>query len=90
MAPIEHADKWADFGLGGLVIAALFCLIYYLVKTHQSERAEWLQAFKIQSQQMIDVSRESNEVTRALTSAVERQNSRRRASDRDFDVEQHR
>ncbi|WP_427501365.1 hypothetical protein ACQE3E_06590 [Methylomonas sp. MED-D] len=80
--PIEHADKWADFGLGGMVIAALFGFIWFLVREHRAERREWLDAFKIQSQQMIDVARESNDVTRALTSAVERQASRRRADDR--------
>lgn len=99
MAPIEQADKWADFGLSGLVIFALFCFVYFIVSQHSNERKEihdqhsaerreWLIAFKTQSENMIEVAKESNEVTRALTAAVERQNGRRRSSD--FDFEQHR
>jgi len=34
-------QDWAEFGLAGLVIFALFCLTFFLLKNHKSERSEW-------------------------------------------------
>ncbi len=33
--------NWAEFGLAGLVILALFGVIFYLLDEHKSERKEW-------------------------------------------------
>jgi type VI protein secretion system component VasK len=32
---------WAEYGLSGLVIAALFGLVIFLLKGHRAERLEW-------------------------------------------------
>lgn len=37
---------FADYGLSGLVIAALFYSLYLLITDHKNERSEWLDAFK--------------------------------------------
>jgi hypothetical protein len=39
-------DAWAQFGINGLIIGTLFALIIFLIKGHQEERKEWLQAYK--------------------------------------------
>jgi hypothetical protein len=87
--PIDPA-KLADYGLAGLVIAALFGLIYFLQRQHSAERAEWLAAWKVQSEQMIGVTRESNEVIRALTATIAKQSERWRHNDTCFEHDQHR
>lgn len=35
--------NWAEFGLAGLVILALFGVIFYLMNEHKGERKEWKQ-----------------------------------------------
>lgn len=83
MPAIEQLTLFEKYGLPGLVIAALFALIVYLHRSHREDRREWLEAFKITSQNLIEVTRESNEATKALTVAVERQSGYRRATDYD-------
>ncbi|MBE0434645.1 MAG: hypothetical protein IBX56_02445 [Methylomicrobium sp.] len=75
-------DVWSQFGLSGLVIAALFALIWFLVREHRAERSEWIVAYREQADKMLDAQRESNDVTRTLTAVVERLAKRHRASDR--------
>jgi len=67
---IEHADSWAQFGLGGLVIAALFMLVYFLVREHRAERQEWIQAYKDQTTLSDSRQSETNDVIRELTKAI--------------------
>jgi len=43
-------------GLIGLIIGALFMALYFLVREHATERKQWLEAYK-----------ENTEVLRALT-----------------------
>jgi len=38
-------ESFSQFGLNGIIIGALFAFIYFLVKLHSSERAEWLAAY---------------------------------------------
>lgn len=86
--PIDHIDIWDKYGLPGLVIAALFVLVWYLTKEHRAERSEWILAYRAQSEQAIEAQRESSEVIRNLAVVIERSASRRRVDD--FDLEQHR
>jgi hypothetical protein len=37
---------FADYGLAGLVIAALFYGLHMLINDHKEERSEWLDAFR--------------------------------------------
>ncbi|MGZ4955294.1 MAG: hypothetical protein ACXV8Q_09280 [Methylobacter sp.] len=76
--PIEHADSWAQFGLPGLVIAALFTFIWFLIKEHRAERQEWITAYREQSATMDDRQKETNGVIRELVSAVRESNVRLR------------
>ena len=42
---MDIAEKFSQFGLNGLIIGTLFLFIYFLVKLHSEERAEWLTAY---------------------------------------------
>jgi hypothetical protein len=46
MENIADPKVWSEFGLGGLVILALFVFIYYVTKQAREERKEWLLAYK--------------------------------------------
>jgi len=48
---------FADYGLAGLVIAALFYGLHYVIADHKVERGLWLEAYK-----------ENTEVLRSLSS----------------------
>jgi len=76
--PIDRIDSWAQFGLPGLVIAALFMFIWFLVKEHKAERQEWIAAYREQSALMDDRQRETNGVIRELVSVVRESNARMR------------
>lgn len=79
--PIDHVDSWAQFGLAGLVIAALFMLICFLVKEHREERKEWIAAYSVQSKVMDDRQKETNGVIRELVAVVKESNIRHRIGD---------
>ena len=79
--PLDNVDKWSQFGLAGLVIAALLALIVFLVKEHRLERKEWIVAYQRCMEMINETQRETNEVIRELSMAVRLQNERRRAAD---------
>lgn len=79
--PIENVSTLADYGLSGLVIAALFAFIWFLVKEHKSERQEWISAYREQSQLMDARQTETNSVIRELVSVVRESSARYRHSD---------
>ena len=64
------SGAFASYGLPGLVIASLFALVVFLVKEHQSERREWIEAY-----------REGNEVMRELVTVVRVSSERSRRTD---------
>lgn len=70
--PIDHVDAWSQFGLAGLVIAALFAFIWFLVNTHKAERAEWLESYREHGRRSDERQKETNEVIREI-SAVTRE-----------------
>lgn len=74
--PIDHVDSWGQFGLPGLVIAALFALVYFLVKEHKAERQEWITAYREQSRLADDRQSETNDVIRELSSIIRESNAR--------------
>ncbi len=74
--PIDHVDSWADFGLSGLVIAALFAFVCFLIKEHRSERQEWISAYRDQSKMMDERQSETNSVIRELVAVVKETNVR--------------
>lgn len=79
--PIDHVDTWSQFGLSGLVIAALFALIWFLVREHRAERAEWISAYKSQTELSDERQCETNGVIRELTAVIRESNARRRGSE---------
>ena len=74
--PIDHIDSWSQFGLSGLVIAALFAFCWFLVKEHKAERQEWITAYREQSQLMDERQSETNGVIRELVAVVRESNKR--------------
>lgn len=77
----NDVSGFESFGLPGLVIGALFALVYFLTKEHRSERSEWLEAYKEQSEQSDTRQKETNVVIRELTAVIRESNNRRRYSD---------
>ncbi len=74
--PIDHIDSWSQFGLSGLVIAALFAFCWFLVKEHKAERQEWITAYREQSSLMDERQSETNGVIRELVAVVREANKR--------------
>ncbi|GEM_PF-2202380 len=68
--PIENVTTWSQFGLPGMVIAALFAFIWFLVNTHQSERKEWLEAYRDHGRRADDRQKETNDVTREISAVI--------------------
>jgi hypothetical protein len=54
---------WADFGLAGLVIAALFAFLIFMLRSHTTERKEWKDDFK-------DMHEQSNSTLTTFTHSV--------------------
>jgi len=77
--PVENVDTWSQFGLAGLVISALFAFIWFIVKTHQAERSEWMSAYKDQSKMADARQAETNDVIRELTGVIRELNASRRS-----------
>lgn len=60
---VSENKNWAEFGLAGLVIAALFGVIFYILSEHKSERKEWRTESK-------DMGEKTVSAITALTKAV--------------------
>lgn len=82
---IDNLNVWAQFGLGGVVIAALLAFIVYVVKEHRQEREswmtelsdqrkEWIAAYTQQSAVIDARQKETNEVVRELSAVVSEAN----------------
>ncbi len=74
--PIENASSWSQFGLSGMVIAALFAFIWFLVNTHSSERKEWLEAYRDHGRRADDRQAETNQVIREISAVIRELNAR--------------
>lgn len=69
---------WANFGLAGMVIGALFITLWAvgrsillkILEMHQAERKEWRDTFQAVCAQFDARHQESNEVARKLTEAI--------------------
>ena len=58
---------WAQFGLGGLVIAALFATLFFFHNQHAAERKQWRVDFK----ELVDRQEESlDKLTARLETAI--------------------
>ena len=68
--PIEKLDAFQQYGLPGLVIGALFCLIIFLVREHRAERKEWIEAYRSGMCMADERQSETNAVIRELVAAV--------------------
>ena len=51
---ISTASDWAQFGLAGLVIFALFGLVVWVVKLNSHERKEWRESIEASNQRLIE------------------------------------
>ena len=69
-------DQWSQFGLSGLVIAALFMFCRFLITEHRAERQEWIIAYREQSKLMNETQGETNTVIRELVTVVKEANAR--------------
>lgn len=59
-----------NYGALGVMVLILVSLVYYLLKAHQTERAEWQKATEDRSKATADVVKENTEVIRGFTSVV--------------------
>lgn len=88
MSP-EILGPWANFGLAGLVICALFLTLWKgfgtvvlkILDLHQTERKEWRESFERVCVQFDARHSESNELLRDLTKVISEANNRRRQFD---------
>lgn len=55
--PITNFD-WAQFGLSGLVIAAMFVTLFFVVRMHRDERKEWREDSNKRAEKTDDVIKE--------------------------------
>lgn len=78
--PVQ-TEGWQDFGLAGLVIAALFAVIVFLIREHNAERREWTHAYLDQGNKSDLRQAETNSVIRELASVIRESNSRYRRDD---------
>jgi hypothetical protein len=81
--PLENVKGFLDYGLSGIIIAALFAFIYFLIKEHRSERQEWIIAYREQSKLMDGRQEETNGVIRELIAVVKESAGRRHSRSTD-------
>jgi len=66
--PAEPLGPWMEFGLPGLVIGALFFLLWWTInttsKTHKEERTEWRADANIRQEKTDVVIKELTDVIR--------------------------
>ncbi len=76
--PVESLNVWAQFGLGGVVIAALFAFIVYVVKEHRLERETWINRAYDQHKEWVQAytqqSTATNEILRDLSENIAKSN----------------
>lgn len=72
----EGISEFSQFGLSGLVIAALFMFCRFLITEHRAERQEWIIAYREQSKLMNETQAETNTVIRELVTVVKQANMR--------------
>ena len=53
MESVADPKVWAEFGIAGLVILALFVFVFYILKMHRDERGEWRQDSKQSNEKVI-------------------------------------
>lgn len=68
-SPIPVMD-WAQFGLAGVVIAALFAFLIFLFRSHQQERTEWRQDIRKMFDDSTHAVNNLEKVTNELSNAV--------------------
>ncbi len=71
MEKIANPEVWAQFGLGGLVILALFVFIYYVTRQAREERKEWVAAYKEHTVLYDHRQGETNAVISTLTQVIQ-------------------
>jgi hypothetical protein len=74
----DFTDLFTQYGLAGLVIAALFSFVIFLIKEHRAERDEWRTFYKDSVDQSFILQKETNEVIRELSSVIRVSNERGR------------
>lgn len=79
--PIENVASWSEFGLPGMIIAALFALVVFFVREHRAERQEWITAYSESVVKSDSRQAETNEVIRELVAAISISNARHRTDD---------
>ena len=70
---IQHVlplQGWADFGLAGLVIAALFAFLIFMLRSHTTERKEWKDDFKDMHEQTNSTIKTFSESVTELTGSI--------------------
>lgn len=73
--------SWAQFGLAGLVIMALFLYLIAKDKSHKDERSEWRSDVCKQNRDLLECKKETNQILRELSSVMNEANRRHRAHD---------
>jgi len=67
-----NIETWAQFGLGGIVIFALFVLVLILLKEIKSGRSEFLSCLEKMTSVYDVRQKETNEAIGALSLVIER------------------
>ncbi len=69
-AAAESLSSWAEFGLVGLVIFALFGVLVFLFKSHSEERREWRTEIKDQHSSTLKSSEKLHTAIGSLTESI--------------------
>lgn len=62
--------NWAEFGLAGVVIGALFVVLVLMFRSHRDERAEWRSDHKEMHKESQETNKGLAKVVSELTEAV--------------------
>ncbi len=80
-ASVMDPVTWSQFGLAGVVIAAMFWLLMHILNMHKDERKEWHDNVARLNEEMIGCKRETNVVLRELMRVMDEANRRVRRDD---------